>query len=58
MNAEIVGGIVRHALTSVGGYFVATGALDAGTLETGIGAVVTLVGLGWSIWTKTKTQEA
>jgi hypothetical protein len=54
MNAEIVGGIVRHALTSVGGYFVATGALDAGTLETAIGAVVTLVGVGWSIWTKAR----
>lgn len=54
MNAEIVGGIVRHALTSIGGYFVATGALDAGTMETAIGALVTLVGIAWSIWIKSR----
>lgn len=53
MNAEILGGIIRHGLTAVGGYFVATGALDVGTLETAIGAVVTLIGIAWSIWTKT-----
>ncbi|MGH6913024.1 MAG: hypothetical protein ACREH3_04895 [Geminicoccales bacterium] len=54
MNAQIVGGIVRHLLTAVGGYFVATGALDAGTMETVIGAVVTLAGIGWSVWTKAR----
>lgn len=54
MNAEIIGGIVRHVLTAIGGYFVATGALDAGTMETAIGAVVTLVGVGWSVWIKTR----
>lgn len=54
MNAEIIGGIVRHALTSVGGYFVATGAFDAGMMETAIGAIVTLVGIGWSVWIKAR----
>ncbi len=54
MNAEVVGAIVRHALTSIGGYFVATGALDINTLETAIGAIVTLVGVAWSIWTKAR----
>lgn len=52
MNSEVVGGIVRHLLTAVGGYFVATGALDAGTLETAVGAAVTLVGVAWSIRAK------
>jgi hypothetical protein len=54
MNAEMLGGIVRHGLTAVGGYFVATGALDTETMETAIGAIVTLVGVAWSIWAKTK----
>ncbi len=52
MNAEIVGGIARHFLTAVGGYFVATGALDAGTLETAVGAAVALIGVAWSIRAK------
>lgn len=54
MTPEMVGGIVRHALTAVGGYLVATGALDAATTETAIGALVTLAGIAWSIWTKTR----
>ncbi len=56
MNAEVMGGIVRHLLTAIGGYFFATGALDAGTLETAVGAAVALVGVAWSIWAK--RQEA
>lgn len=52
MTPEIVGGIVRHLLTALGGYVVATGALDAATTETAIGALVTLAGIAWSVWTK------
>ena len=56
MNAEVLGGIVRHILTGIGGYFVATGMIDAGTMDIAVGAIVALVGVAWSVWTK--AQEA
>lgn len=54
MNAEVLGGIVRHVLTGIGGYFVASGTIDAGTMEIAVGAIVALVGVAWSIWTKAR----
>ncbi|GIK95810.1 MAG: hypothetical protein BroJett029_00190 [Alphaproteobacteria bacterium] len=54
MNAEVVGGIVRHILTGVGGYFVATGMIDPGTVDVAVGAVVALVGVAWSVWAKAR----
>lgn len=54
MNAEVIGGIVRHVLTGVGGFFVASGLIDAGTMEITVGATVTLVGVAWSVWTKAR----
>lgn len=54
MNAEVLGGIVRHVLTGVGGYFVATGLIDVGTMEVAVGAIVALVGIVWSVWAKTR----
>lgn len=52
MNVTIVSAILRHVLTAAGGVAVARGYLDSGTLETAVGAVLTLVGLAWSIWDK------
>lgn len=52
MNVTIVNAVLRHLLTALGGIAVARGYLDSGTLETAVGAVLTLVGLGWSIWDK------
>lgn len=54
MSQEQVMGIVRHVLTFVGGLAVAKGMIDSGTLAEGIGAVVTLVGLAWSLVAKRK----
>jgi hypothetical protein len=42
-------GIIRHVLTFGGGLIVAKGWADNGTVETIVGAVVTLVGAVWSI---------
>lgn len=48
MNKEQVMGIVRHALTFIGGIFVIKGlATEAMTDET-IGAIMTAVGAVWS----------
>lgn len=53
----VITGIVRHLLTALGGGLVADGALDNEQLNIGIGAVVTLVGLGWSIWSNKKAAD-
>ena len=54
MNLEIVLGLVRHLLTLVGGYYVASGKLDPTNVDTIVGAVTSLVGAGWSIKHKIK----
>lgn len=51
MQAMIMG-VARHILTAAGGALVAKGVVDAGTAETAVGAVVTLVGVGWSLYEK------
>lgn len=57
MNAETIGGIVRHALTALGGYLVASGVLDPTQMETVVGAVVTVVGVVWSVWQKRQAAD-
>jgi hypothetical protein len=49
MNRDMWLGIFRHFLTLVGGFFVAKGYVDADTVNTTVGAVSTLVGVGMSI---------
>jgi len=46
---DIILGIVRHALTSAGGSLIAKGLLTAATLDQGIGAVIALAGVAWSV---------
>ncbi len=52
MNKTLLLSIVRHLLTFGGGALASKGYADAADIEQGIGAVLTLVGLGWSIWEK------
>jgi hypothetical protein len=47
-------GLIRHALTFVGGIIVAKGLVDGALSAEIIGAVMTLVGAGWSIASKKK----
>ncbi len=49
MNQEYLTAIVRHTLTAVGGFAMSKGWVDNATVETVIGAVLTLVGVGWSL---------
>ena len=46
---SIILGIVRHALTSAGGALIAKGTVTSVTLDQGIGAIITLVGIAWSV---------
>jgi hypothetical protein len=53
MKDQILG-LIRHALTFVGGIIVAKGLVDGALSTEIIGAVMTLVGAGWSIASKKK----
>lgn len=49
-------GIIRHALTFLGAYLVATGITSEAMTSEVIGGVMTLVGFIWSVFSKPKTQ--
>lgn len=51
-------GIVRHALTFVGGVLVTQGVIDDATFMELFGAVMTLVGGVWSVIDKNKEEAA
>lgn len=52
MSQDIILGLIRHGLTTLGGVLVARGYLDDGTLQAIIGALLTLGGAGWSVYAK------
>ena len=52
MNADIALGFVRHALTLGAGLLIAKGYADETTTTELVGAVMTLIGFGWSYWAK------
>lgn len=54
---ETLTGVVRHVLTTAGGGLVAKGLVTASMLDQGVGAVITLVGVVWSILSKRKPQQ-
>ncbi len=54
MKKEQVLGLVRHLLTIGGGYAVGSGAVDESTSVELIGAITTLVGVLWSIYSPDK----
>jgi hypothetical protein len=54
MTRDMWLGLVRHLLTLIGGVFVAKGQIDADTVNTAVGAAVSLGGVAWSIADKRK----
>ena len=54
MTRDMWLGLARHALTALGGFFVARGAIDADTMNAAVGAAITLGGAAWSIADKRK----
>lgn len=54
MNKNQIIGIVRHALTFLGGIIVTKGLIDESTLLEIVGSISTLIGAVWSIIEKTK----
>lgn len=49
MSKEAILGVVRHILTFGGGLLVSKGALDEATMLEGVGAIITIAGIVWSI---------
>lgn len=47
-------GLIRHALTFVGGIIVAKGLIEEGMVQEVLGGIMTLVGSVWSIASKKK----
>ena len=54
MSRDIYLGLARHILTTLGGFLVARGAIDADTMNTGVGAAIALGGVAWSVIDKRK----
>jgi hypothetical protein len=54
---EEILGLIRHVLTFGGGYAVSSGLLDLTSLETVVGALVTVIGIGWSVLEKIATRK-
>lgn len=47
-------GLIRHILTFAGGFVVADGWVDPTSLETLVGALVTIGGALWSVFSEDK----
>jgi hypothetical protein len=56
MKIEIILGIARHVLTSLGGVLVTKGLSETTAVETAVGALVTLAGFAWSVFAKRKAS--
>ena len=54
MQFDVAMGLLRHVLTLVGGYYVASGKADPASVDTLVGAVLGLAGAGWSVYHKVK----
>lgn len=50
-------GLLRHLLTTAGGWFVAQGKLDPTDVETLSGAILALIGVAWSLYHKRQVQK-
>jgi hypothetical protein len=54
MSWEMMAGLLRHLLTFGGGFAVAKGWFDEATMNSLVAALLTIVGVGWSVIAKRK----
>lgn len=54
MDKSVFGGLVRHVLTILGGGLISAGYITAEELSTAAGAIIALLGVAWSVFTKVK----
>jgi len=53
---DIILGVARHTLTTAGGALTAKGLATGATVDQGVGAVITLLGIIWSILEKLRSR--
>jgi hypothetical protein len=58
MNRDDVLAILRHVLTTAGGALVSDGILTSSQLQDGVGALVVIVGIAWSLVNKFEHRQA
>ncbi len=58
MNKETILGIIRHAATFGGGVLTSNGLASDDDITSGVGALVTLIGVIWSITQKRAAAKA
>jgi hypothetical protein len=51
-KSVVIGSVIRHMLTTAGGYFVSRGLIDASQVEPLAGSLLIIGGIVWSIWQK------
>lgn len=55
---KIIGSVIRHGLTLLGGYLVTSGWIDGSDWEkTAAGLATTLAALVWSLWQKRQQEK-
>ena len=58
MNPDILFSLLRHALTTAGGVLIARGYATNDDITNAAGAILTLIGVAWSIYTKAKAPTS
>jgi len=56
MNSNL-SSLLRHILTAAGGFLVAKGLASADQLAELVGAVVSIAGVGWSVYNNKKAAK-
>jgi hypothetical protein len=58
MTQDDILGILRHVLTTAGGALVTDGVLSSSQLQDGVGAVIVIAGIAWSLVNKYQHRRA
>lgn len=58
MTKDAILGVIRHLLTFGGGYVAAQAYASSDEITTGVSAVMTLIGIVWSVVEKRQSVEA
>jgi hypothetical protein len=58
MNKETILGLLRHAATFGGGVLTSNGLATSEEITTGVGALIALIGVVWSILQKRSAAQA
>jgi len=55
-STEVVLGLIRHALTVLGGALASKGYIDTSMVDATVGAIIIIIGTAWSVRQKLVTK--